>query len=76
MSLGEALHVEITFRAHTRRDAAEELGVSVRTLQGWLSDRVKPDSNHMAAVVRYLGREEVSWQDEGRGGRRSSKRRR
>jgi len=58
-TLIDQLRQEIFERHLTQREAAEEIGVSERTLQYWLGDdEVVPRAVHRRAVIAWLeGRE-------------------
>ena len=59
--LVERLAAEIPERHLTQREAAAEIGVSVRTLQSWLSaDGPTPWPSHRRAIVAWLEKEEVA----------------
>jgi transcriptional regulator with XRE-family HTH domain len=73
----ELLHLGLSFHGHCQRDAAEELGISIRTVLRWLSGRRKPPRNYHARVASYLGIEvdslvdllERGWRGKGRRGK-------
>lgn len=54
MSWGEAVRAEREIRLLTQRETAAELGVSVRTLQGWENEDVIPWAKHRRAIRAWL----------------------
>ena len=54
---GETVRTERARRHLSQREAAEELGVSERTLQGWEASDVTPWPRHRRAILNWLGTE-------------------
>lgn len=59
-SWGETVKSERDRRHLSQREAAAELGVSERTLQGWEIDDVTPWPRHRRAILAWLEQEEAA----------------
>lgn len=58
LGFGAAVRKERDRRHLSQQEAAREIGVAVRTLQGWEISDVVPHPKHRRAVIEWLGHEE------------------
>lgn len=61
LNWGQAVRQTRDERLLTQREAAEELGVAIRTLQSWEhGEDVIPHPRHRRAILAWLTREEAA----------------
>src|SRR3990170_6866938 len=54
-TLGAAFRVRRWSRGVDQKQAAQEIGVSVKTYCGWETNRSEPDLSNIPAAIRFLG---------------------
>lgn len=57
-SFGDAVRAERTRRNLSQAEAAAQLGVSERTLQGWETEDVTPWPRHRRAIMEWIASDE------------------
>lgn len=56
-SFGQVVRAERDRRHLSQKEAAEEIGVSMRTLQEWEIADAVPQPKHRRAIIAWLGQE-------------------